>query len=96
MYILVAYDVDTTTMEGARRLRKVAQACVDYGQRVQNSVFECEVTEAQYCILKERIKNLIDDSRDSVRFYFLNKNENRRIERLGIETAYNVKDVLVV
>lgn len=96
MYILVAYDVDTTTMEGARRLRKVAQACVDYGQRVQNSVFECEVTEAQYCILKERIRNLIDDSRDSVRFYFLNKNENRRIERLGIETAYNVKDVLVV
>ena len=94
--MLVTYDVDTTTMEGARRLRKVAQACVDYGQRVQNSVFECEVTEAQYCILKERIRNLIDDSRDSVRFYFLNKNENRRIERLGIETAYNVKDVLVV
>ena len=96
MYILIAYDVDTTTMEGARRLRKVAQSCVDYGQRVQNSVFECEVTEAQYCILKERIRNLIDDSRDSVRFYFLNKNENRRIERVGIETAYNVKDVLVV
>lgn len=96
MYILIAYDVDTTTMEGARRLRKVAQACVDYGQRVQNSVFECEVTEAQYCILKERIRNLIDNSKDSVRFYFLNKNENRRIERLGIETAYNVKDALVI
>lgn len=96
MYLLIAYDVDTTTMEGARRLRKVAQACVDYGQRVQNSVFECEVTEAQYCILKERIRNLIDNSKDSVRFYFLNKNENRRIERLGIETAYNVKDALVI
>lgn len=96
MYILVAYDVDTTTVEGARRLRKVAQSCVDYGQRVQNSVFECEVTEAQYCILKERIRTLIDASKDSVRFYFLNKNSNRRIERLGIETAYNVKDALVI
>lgn len=96
MYILVAYDVDTTTLAGARRLRKVAQACVDYGQRVQNSVFECEVTEAQYCVLKERIRNLIEESKDSVRFYFLNKNENRRIERLGVEMAYNVKDALVV
>ena len=51
MYILVTYDVDTTSKEGARRLRCVAKACIDYGQRVQNSVFECEVTEAQYCLL---------------------------------------------
>ena len=58
MYILITYDVDTTTKEGARRLRHVAKACLDYGQRVQNSVFECEVTEAQYCILKDRIKDL--------------------------------------
>ena len=53
MYILVAYDVNTTEKEGQRRLRKVARACLDYGQRVQNSVFECEVTDAQFCILKE-------------------------------------------
>ena len=51
MYILVTYDVDTTSKEGARRLRCVAKACIDYGQRVQNSVFECEVTEAQYCLV---------------------------------------------
>ena len=51
MHILVTYDVDTTSKEGARRLRHVAKACIDYGQRVQNSVFECEVTEAQYCLL---------------------------------------------
>lgn len=96
MYILVTYDVDTTTKAGAKRLRHVAKACIDYGQRVQNSVFECEVTEAQYCVLKERIKEIIDLSLDSIRFYFLNKNENRRIERLGVETAYNVNDALII
>ena len=73
MYILVTYDVDTTSKEGARRLRCVAKACIDYGQRVQNSVFECEVTEAQYCLLRGRIKDIIDMSRDSVRFYILSK-----------------------
>lgn len=96
MYILVTYDVDTTNKEGARRLRNVAKACIDYGQRVQNSVFECEVTEAQYCILKERIKNIINDSLDSVRFYSLSKNERKRVEVLGVETAYKVNDALII
>ncbi len=96
MYILATYDVDTTDKAGARRLRCVAKACMDYGQRVQNSVFECEVTEAQYCILKERIRNIIDDSRDNIRFYFLNKNENKRTESLGVETSYNVQAPLVI
>lgn len=96
MYILVTYDVDTTNKEGARRLRNVAKACIDYGQRVQNSVFECEVTEAQYCILKERIKNIINDSLDSVRFYSLSRNERKRVEILGVETAYNVDDTLII
>ena len=65
MYILVTYDVDTTDKEGQKRLRKVAKACLDYGQRVQNSVFECEVTEVQLCLLKERIKGIIEKSLDS-------------------------------
>lgn len=69
MYILVTYDVDTTSKEGARRLRCVAKACLDYGQRVQNSVFECVVTEAQYSLLKGRVRDIIDMSLDSVRFY---------------------------
>ena len=60
MYILVTYDVDTTSKEGARRLRCVAKACLDYGQRVQNSVFECVVTEAQYSLLKGRVRDIID------------------------------------
>ncbi|MBQ9092970.1 MAG: CRISPR-associated endonuclease Cas2 [Prevotella sp.] len=96
MYILVTYDVDTTSREGARRLRSVAKACMDYGQRVQNSVFECEVTDAQYCLLRERIKNIIDMSLDSIRFYILNKNESRRVEVVGVETSYKVNDALII
>ena len=96
MYILVTYDVDTTSKEGARRLRCVAKACIDYGQRVQNSVLECEVTEAQYCLLRGRIKDIIDMSRDSVRFYILSKNENRRVEVIGVETAYKVNNAFIV
>ena len=88
MHILVTYDVDTTSKEGARRLRHVAKACIDYGQRVQNSVFECEVTEAQYCLLIDRIKR--------VRFYILNKNENKRVKVIGVETAYKVNNALII
>ena len=96
MYILVTYDVDTTTKEGTRRLRQVAKACQDYGQRVQNSVFECELTEAQLCLLKDRIKEIINSSSDSIRFYHLHRNEQRRVDVLGAETAYNVKDTLII
>lgn len=96
MYILVTYDVDTTSKEGARRLRCVAKACLDYGQRVQNSVFECEVTEAQLCTLKNIIGNVIDTKKDSVRFYYLNRNIARRVEVLGKETSYDVNDVMII
>lgn len=96
MYIWVTYDVDTTSREGARRLRHVAKVCVDYGQRVQNSVFECEMTEAQYCLLKERIRNIIDTSLDSIRFYILSKNESRRVEVIGVETAYKINEALII
>lgn len=96
MYILVTYDVDTSTKEGECRLRKVAKICVDYGQRVQNSVFECDVTDAQFCILKQCLKDIIDSSSDSIRFYYLNKNENRRIEVIGVETSYQVNNTLII
>lgn len=96
MYILVTYDVDTTDKSGQRRLRKVAKACVDYGQRVQNSVFECELTEVQFCLLKEQIRGIINKETDSVRFYHLNRNENRRVEIIGLETAYKVDDAIII
>ena len=96
MYILVTYDVDTTDKSGQRRLRRVAKACLDYGQRVQNSVFECELTDVQFCILKERINEIIDHSLDSIRFYHLNRSENRRVEVMGVETAFNVNDAIII
>lgn len=96
MYILVTYDVDTTDKDGQKRLRRVAKACLDHGQRVQNSVFECELTDAQFCLLKDCIKQIIDTETDSVRFYHLNKNENRRVEVLGVETAYNVANAIII
>ncbi|MGN0068383.1 MAG: CRISPR-associated endonuclease Cas2 [Prevotella sp.] len=96
MYILVTYDVDTTDKSGQRRLRRVAKACLDYGQRVQNSVFECELTDVQFCILKERINEIIDHSLDSIRFYHLNRSENRRVEVMGVETAFDVNDAIII
>ncbi len=96
MNILITYDVDTTTKEGARRLRRVAKACVDYGQRVQNSVFECELSEAQLCLLRNRINEVIDRMNDSVRIYHLNHKNARSVEVFGKETAYNVSDAIII
>lgn len=96
MFILVTYDVDTTDKAGQKRLRRVAKACVNYGQRVQNSVFECELTEVQFCLLKEQIRSVIDVETDSIRFYYLNRNENRRVEVLGMETAYKVDGTIII
>ena len=96
MYILVTYDVDITDKSGQRRLRRVVKACLDYGQRVQNSVFECELTEVQLCMLKERIKEIIDHSLDSIRFYHLNRSENRRVEVMGVETSFDVNDAIII
>lgn len=96
MYILITYDVDTTSKEGAKRLRAVARACMNYGQRVQNSVFECEITEAQLCILKSIINSIIDSDKDSVRIYYINKNNARRVDLLGKETSYSFSDVIII
>lgn len=96
MYILITYDVDTVSETGQKRLRQVAKACRDYGQRVQNSVFECEVTEAQFTLLKSKIESIIDFKLDSIRFYFLKRNDQRRVLSLGRVVAYDVGGVLIV
>lgn len=72
MFILVTYDVETVSPQGQKRLRQVAKICKDYRLRVQNSVFECEVTEVQYCILKDALFKTMDKENDSIRFYHLN------------------------
>ena len=96
MIILITYDVDTTEREGQKRLRQVAKACTDYWQRVQNSVFECEVTDVQLVVLKDRLKSIINMGLDSIRIYHLNKNEKRRVEVIGIETSFNVNETIII
>lgn len=96
MYILITYDVDTVSEMGQKRLRQVARICKDYGQRVQNSVFECEVTEVQYIKLKDALATVMDKSLDSIRFYTLNRNDNKRVFVIGKETSYNVNDVIIL
>ena len=96
MLVLITYDVDTTTKAGEKRLRKVAKECVNYGQRVQNSVFECLITEAQLVGLKATLASIINDTTDSIRFYFLGSNWKRRIEKIGKETSYDPTDTLII
>ncbi len=96
MYILITYDVQTETPAGQRRLRKVARLCMDYGQRVQNSVFECVLTEVQLLELKNKLQQIIDTTNDSIRLYFLNKNENRRTISLGQQRGYDVESALLI
>lgn len=96
MMILITYDVDTITPSGAKRLRQVAKECVNHGHRVQNSVFECVLTEAQFVALRSKIEDIIDHDKDSVRFYFLGKNWNRRIVCIGKETALDVTSTLII
>ena len=96
MNILVTYDVDTVSELGQKRLRQVARICKDYGQRVQNSVFECDVTEAQYVVLKDALRNAMDEKLDSIRFYHLNKNKNSCIETLGRMTSYDVNEAIIL
>lgn len=96
MMILVTYDVDTVASDGAKRLRKVAKECVNYGHRVQNSVFECVVTEVQYKLLYDKLCKIIDKEKDSIRFYFLGKNWERHIVIVGKDYSLNVCSTLIV
>ncbi len=96
MLVLVTYDVDTTTLEGQRRLRRVAKECMDYGQRVQNSVFECVVDFTQFTQLKINLENIISEGQDSVRFYLLGNNYEAKVETLGIKRGLNLQEELIL
>jgi CRISPR-associated protein Cas2 len=96
MLMLVAYDVNTETPEGRRRLRRVAKACENYGQRVQNSLFECLLEPAQWTNLKSRLIGEADLEKDSLRFYHLGANWKRRVEHVGAKPAYDPEGPLVV
>lgn len=96
MMVLVTYDVRTSDPGGAARLRRVANACRDFGQRVQYSVFEIEVDPAQWATLKAKLERLIDAHSDSLRYYYLGANWQRRIEQVGAKPAVDLTGLLVV
>jgi CRISPR-associated protein Cas2 len=96
MMVLVTYDVSLTHPGGARRLRRVAQACKDYGQRVQFSVFEIEVDPAQWTAFKAKLEGLIDPKQDSLRYYYLGANWRRRVEHVGAKAVADLHGPLIV
>jgi len=96
MYILVTYDVSTTTTAGKSRLRRTAKTCLDYGQRVQNSVFECKVDPAQLVALRAQLLEIIDEKTDSLRFYHLGSNWHHKVEHHGAKDGYDIEGTLVV
>ena len=96
MLVLVTYDVATQDYAGRSRLRKVAKECVNYGQRVQNSVFECLVDASQALILKDKLINLIDKEQDSLRFYYLGNKYNTKVEHYGVKSSYEPEGILMI
>lgn len=96
MLVLVTYDVNTETAAGRRRLRKVAKACVNYGQRVQNSVFECMLDAAQYALFKAELAALIDPETDSLRFYRLGNHYAAKVEQIGLAPQWPQDGILLV
>ncbi len=96
MFVLVTYDVATTTKTGRRRLQRVARACLDYGQRVQNSVFECVVDPEKWTQLRFRLLEEYDPVEDSLRFYFLGSNWRNRVEHHGAKPSIDPEGPLIV
>lgn len=96
MFVIITYDVSTTTAEGRKRLSRVARVCKNFGQRAQNSVFECKVDPAQFADLKGQLLSIVDVTRDSLRFYFLGANWQRRVEHHGAKPTFDPDDPLIV
>lgn len=96
MLVLITYDVNTETAAGRSRLRKVAKQCVNYGHRVQNSVFECILDNAQCVVLKAELSELIDETVDSLRFYYLGNNYKTKVEHIGVDRGIAADDVLIL
>lgn len=96
MMVIISYDVATTTEGGKMRLRKVAKACQNHAQRVQNSVFEADLDYSTFLKLKVELTNLIDDSQDSLRFYYLGNNWKPKVEHIGAKAAYDPEGVIIL
>lgn len=96
MMVLITYDVETTSPAGRKRLRQVAKQCVNFGQRVQNSVFECIVDPSQFAELRHRLESTVDKDRDSLRFYFLGTNWKKRIDHYGANETFDPEGLIIV
>lgn len=93
----MTYDVSVLTKDGRRRLRRIAKTCLDYGMRVQNSVFECEVNPAQFTVLKNSLIEIFNPKEDSLRFYFLGKKGRQKVEHIGAKVTVDpVRDALIL
>lgn len=96
MMVIVSYDVATTTKSGKKRLKKVADTCLNFGLRAQDSVFECIVDPAQWEILKDKLLSIYKEEEDSLRFYFLGSNWERRLEHYGKDKNLNIEDPFIL
>lgn len=96
MLVLITYDVNTKDAAGKKRLRKVAKGCQNYGQRVQNSVFECIMDSTKAREVKEKILKLIDKDKDSLRFYYLGEKYKNKVEHYGIKESFDLEDSLLI
>ena len=96
MLVLITYDVNTESTAGKKRLRRVAKCCEKYGQRVQNSVFECVLDEAQYRMLQHTLMGIVDKSTDSLRFYNLGNHYQSKAEHFGAKPGYQAEGVLIM
>ena len=95
MMVLITYDVSTETESGKRRLRKVSKKCQDYGQRVQNSVFECLIDPARLKQLQDKLLKIIDPEVDSIRFYYLGDNWKHRVEHVGAKPSIDIEGTII-
>ena len=95
MFGLITYDLGLKSPDDSARLRKVAKACINYGQRVQNSVFEVNLEYSKFILLKAKLVNMIDKDKDSIRFYYLGNNWHKRIEQFGVAQKYDSEGILI-
>jgi CRISPR-associated protein Cas2 len=96
MLVLITYDVNTQTSAGRKRLRQVAKQCVNYGQRVQNSVFECILDAAKCREVQHKLEKIIDKDTDSLRFYYLGNNYKDKVEHIGAKESFDVEGTLII
>ncbi len=96
MLVLISYDVSTKTKEGRTRLRRVAKECVNYGQRVQNSVFEANLDYGTFLKVKSKLIDIINENEDSLRFYYLGNNWQNKVEHIGAKESYNPEGTLIL